>query len=91
MSQSQPPPPDVPPLAPPHGITPDLTSPYTLQPYQVLTVILCIIATTLAVAARMYTKLRVMKIVTWEDCTAESRYRCPKPKSPADEPLVLNR
>lgn len=42
-------------LAPPPGVTPDFTSPYTLQPYQALTVVACIIVTTVMVAARLYT------------------------------------
>ena len=68
MSQSQTASANRPGLVPPPGVTPDLTSPYTLQPYQALTVVACIIITTLAVAARMYTKLRIMKKRTWEDC-----------------------
>lgn len=42
-------------LAPPPGVTPDFVSPYTLQPYQTLTVVACIIVTTVIVAARLYT------------------------------------
>lgn len=42
-------------LPPPPGITPDFLSPYTLQPYQALTVVACIILTTIMVAARLYT------------------------------------
>ena len=42
-------------LAPPPGVTPDFTSPYTLQPYQALTAVACIILTTVMVAARLYT------------------------------------
>ena len=68
MSQSQIPSPDVPNLPPPPGQIVDTTSPFTLQPYQVLTVVGCIITTTLAVAARLYTKTRIMKVITWEDC-----------------------
>lgn len=45
----------VPGLAPPPGVVPDLTSPYTLQPYQALTAVACIIVTTVMVAARLYT------------------------------------
>ena len=39
----------------PPGVTPNLNSPYTLQPYQTLTVVACIIMTTVMVAARLYT------------------------------------
>lgn len=56
-------------LAPPPGVTPDFTSPYTLQPYQTLTVAGCIIVTSVMVAARLYTKVYVMKALKWEDHT----------------------
>ena len=42
-------------LPPPPGVTLNLTSPYTLQPYQALTVVACIIVTTIMVTARLYT------------------------------------
>lgn len=42
-------------LAPPPGITPDFTGPYTLQPYLALITVVCIILTTVLVAARLYT------------------------------------
>ena len=42
-------------LAPPSGVTPDFTSPYTLQPYQALTAVAYIILTIVMVTARLYT------------------------------------
>lgn len=60
---------DEPGLAPPPGVTPDFVSPYTLQPYQALTVVACIIITTVMVAARLYTKVCVIKAVKSEDYT----------------------
>ena len=45
----------VPGLAPPPGVISDLTSPYTLQPYQTLTAVACGILTTVLVVARLYT------------------------------------
>lgn len=42
-------------LAPPPGITPDFSGPYTLQPYQALTTVVCIVLTTVLVTARLYT------------------------------------
>lgn len=42
-------------LAPPSGVTPDFTSPYTLQPYETHTAVACIIVTTVMVVARLFT------------------------------------
>ncbi len=55
-------------LAPPPGVMPDFASPYTLEPYQVLTAAECAIVTTLLVAARMYIKYAIIKKVVLEDC-----------------------
>ena len=45
----------VPGLAPPPGVMPDFTDPYTLQPYQTLTAVASAIMTTVMVVARLYT------------------------------------
>ena len=55
-------------LTPPPGVIPTFSDPFSMQPYQVLTVAACIITTTLLVAARMYTKMFIMKSTVWEDC-----------------------
>lgn len=55
-------------LTPSPGMTPSLSDPFTLSTYQSLTVAGCIIATTILVAARMYTKRYVMRSLVWEDC-----------------------
>lgn len=60
--------PNDPGLEPPPGVTPDFESPYTLQPYQALTVAACIILTTVMVVARLFTKIKIIKAVKWEDC-----------------------
>ncbi len=60
--------PNQPGLTPPPGVTPDFDSPFTLQPYQALVVAACVAFTTTALAARLYTKARIIKAVVWEDC-----------------------
>ena len=69
MSQSNTPNPLQPGLPLPPGQTLDLTGPFTLQPYQAVTAVGCIILTTTAVAARVYTKVSIIKKVAWEDVT----------------------
>ena len=58
----------MPGLLPPKGIEPYFTDPYTLAPYHNLTVVGCIITTTVVVSLRIFAKLRVLKISNWEDC-----------------------
>ena len=55
-------------LSPPPGVAPNLTDPYTLHPFQALTIAQCIIVTTIVVLARLYTKQYVIKKRNWEDC-----------------------
>lgn len=62
------PPPKSPALKPPPGIVPDFDGPFTLEPYSITTCALCIGLTTTLVLARMYTKVRIVKKVLWEDC-----------------------
>ena len=67
MSQFIPPPPDSPGLPPPPGVTPDFFSPFTLEPYNILSVAGCTIITTTMVFLRLYTKKFVIKRMSWED------------------------
>ena len=60
--------PNAPGLTPPSGVTPNFDGPYTLEPYQKLTVAPCIVVTTVMVAARLYTKICIIKALKWEDC-----------------------
>ena len=55
-------------LPPPAGVKPYFESPFTLQPYQSVTVAGCIIYTSLLVFARMVTKVYVIKKLNLEDC-----------------------
>lgn len=55
-------------LPAPPGEVVDFVQPFTLQPYQILTVAGCVIFTTVAVAARLVTKIFVIKRLNWEDC-----------------------
>ena len=60
--------PSQPGLTPPPGVKPYFDSPYTLRPYNVLTVTICVSMTTILFLARMYTKVRILKSVVLEDC-----------------------
>lgn len=68
MSSGQVPAPDSPGLPPPPGVTPYFDDPFTLQPYNTLTVAGCVFFTTVGVFARLYTKIFLMKRVNVEDC-----------------------
>ena len=68
MSEIATPAPDDPGLAPPPGVSPYFYSPFTLQPYNAVTIAGCTIVTTIMVLARMYTKQFVLKKLNWEDC-----------------------
>ena len=73
---SQLPSPTDPAMAPPGGVPAEFHNPYSLAPYQRLTIILSVITTTIMVSARMYTKKVIVKAVKWEDCElhAEASY-----------------
>lgn len=69
MSQSRSiPPPNQRALALPPGVPAEFSSPYTLRPYQALTIVASVIATTVMVAARLYTKKLIVRALKWEDC-----------------------
>ena len=59
---------DQPGLAPPPGVTPNFNDPFSLQPYNILTIAICFALTTPSVAARLYTRYFIIKSVGWEDC-----------------------
>ncbi|CAD6591391.1 MAG: hypothetical protein ASARMPREDX12_005148 [Alectoria sarmentosa] len=63
------PPPNQPALAPPPGVPAEFFSPFTLRPYQALTIVASVLTTTVMVAARLYTKNFIVKALKWEDYT----------------------
>ena len=63
--------PEAPGLEPPPGTTSYLNGAFTLQPYLAVEVAAAAILTTVMVIARVYTKVKVMKSVTLEDCEYE--------------------
>ena len=60
---------DAPGLPPPTGQMSRFQDAYTLGPLYTLTMAQCLILTTCLVAARFYTKARIVKKLTWEDLT----------------------
>ena len=64
----------TPALSPPPGTSPCFTDPYTLKPYQDLEIAACVGITTVMLAARIYTKLALIKHFTWEDGEQVSSY-----------------
>lgn len=63
-------------LTPPPGIIPNFQDPFSLQPYTAVDIALCIILGTLLVAARMFTKIWVVKKFLWEDYTCIVGWVC---------------
>ena len=59
---------DQPALAPPAGVPAEFYNPYTLRPYQALTIVASVLVTTTMVAARLYTKKVIVNAMKWEDC-----------------------
>lgn len=55
-------------LAPPSGLSPTFHEAYTLRPYMTLEIAACVALTTVLLAGRAYTKLILIKHVSWEDC-----------------------
>ena len=60
--------PAQPALTPPPNVIPDFEDPFSLRPYHTLVGALCVVGTTVAMAARIYTKWRLVRSVRWEDC-----------------------
>ena len=58
---------DQPALFPPPGIISNLIGPYTLNPYNRITTAICIVATGVVVALRLYIKQWIVKRLDWED------------------------
>lgn len=60
----------LPGLNPPPGITPNFANPpESYQDTIVATFTVCLVVATLALAARLYTNVRIVKSVAIEDCT----------------------
>jgi len=59
---------DGPALAPPDGIVPNLINPDNQTGCYILTIVICVTFSSLAVLARLYTKLRIARKIGWEDC-----------------------
>lgn len=55
-------------MVPPPGITPNFVNPPNLNHIVVLTLVLCMVFSTLAVVMRMYTKLFIIRKTAFEDC-----------------------
>jgi hypothetical protein len=60
-------------MVPPPGTTPNFVNPANLNHVVVLTLILCMVFSTLAVAMRMYTKLFIIRKTAFEDCMSLRR------------------
>jgi hypothetical protein len=57
----------TPALAPPEGVIPNLINQYTRQPILIGTATACLTLTTLCIAIRIYTKIRILKSLNIED------------------------
>lgn len=55
-------------MAAPAGAHHNFVNPESLNDWFILTIVLCLVVSTLAVSARVYTKLWIMKKIGWEDC-----------------------
>ena len=63
---------NTPAAPPPPGVIPNLINPQNLSVASNATVITCLVATTIFVWLRVYTKLRIYKSHGYEDCKAKS-------------------
>lgn len=54
---------------PPPGVVPNLVNPFYLHTIDLITHILCLVVSTIAVALRVFTKVYLMKQFRAEDCT----------------------
>ena len=59
---------DGPGLKPPPGVVPNFVDPPNLHPIGTVTILLSLIFSTLAVAMRIFTKIRYMKSLVTVDC-----------------------
>ena len=53
---------------PPEGVIPDFQDPFSLRPYNNVTVSLGLVFASLFLGLRLYTKIRIVKECLWEDC-----------------------
>jgi hypothetical protein len=58
----------IPQRAPPPGMTSNLINPVSTGYQQTTCNILCLVFVTLFVTARIYTRIRLVKCVSWDDC-----------------------
>ncbi len=56
-------------LKPPPGVVPDFQDPFTVRPYWIVTSSLGLVAASILLALRLYTKIVVVKKLRWEDYT----------------------
>ena len=55
-------------LTPPPGVIPDFQDPFTLRPYWIVTAALGLLVPGFFLALRLYTKIKIVKKLRWEDC-----------------------
>lgn len=55
-------------MAAPAGTHYNFVNPENLNDWFILTIVLCLVVSTLAVSARVYTKIWIIKKIGWEDC-----------------------
>ena len=55
-------------LPPPPGVTPTFEDPFSLRPYHNVATSLGMLLTGIFLIARLYTKIRIIKRLIWEDC-----------------------
>lgn len=55
-------------LSPPAGVTPNFVDPYSYQGAIIATLVVCLVSTTPAIMARVYTKALAMRSSGWDDC-----------------------
>lgn len=60
-------------IEPPPGITPNFVDPTSMRKYDVFGQSVCLAVSTMLVWMRMYSKLRLIKSVGWEDCKSTAR------------------
>ena len=57
----------LPGLEPPPGVTPNFVNPPTLVPLGIAVLVLCLVVTTLLVAARVYIRTSLVEAWGWDD------------------------
>ena len=55
-------------LPPPPGVVPNFINPPSEQPVIITVQVLCLVSSTAFVAARVYTKARILRTLGWDDC-----------------------